>query len=116
MSLLDLIGGLGAIGRHDSNLKTDLDLLRGCRRHRHIGPCAAPAVRAPKSYANSPKENTMKRRATLATATAALLCFAADPRDRRRIERPRAGLGAPLLPGPVLGHRTIPRDAVVTAE
>jgi BioD-like phosphotransacetylase family protein len=34
-------------------------------------------VRAPKGYANSPKENTMNRHAALAMATAALLCFAA---------------------------------------
>src|SRR5271169_6160238 len=48
------IGGLGAIGGHNSNLKIDLAFYRGCRRHPHIGTRAV--ARAPESFADSEKE------------------------------------------------------------
>jgi hypothetical protein len=75
MSPLPPIGGLGAIGGHDSNLKIDLDFYRGCSRLPHIGTRATP-MRAPRRFANSPKEHTMNQRATLAMTSTALLCLA----------------------------------------
>jgi hypothetical protein len=59
-----------------SNLKIDLGLCCGCRRHQHMGGCATPVARMPNSFANSRKENTMNRCATLAMTTTALLSLA----------------------------------------
>jgi Lipocalin-like domain len=77
MSPLLPIGGLGAIGGHNSNLKNDLAFYRRCRRHMRTGTCATSVARAPGSFADSRKGNTMNRHATLAMTTTALLCLAA---------------------------------------
>jgi hypothetical protein len=74
MSPLPLIGGLGAIGGHNFNLNSDLGV--GAVGTRISARARPPVVRATKSFANGPKENTMNRRATLAMTTTALLCLA----------------------------------------
>jgi hypothetical protein len=56
MSPLPLIGGLGAIGGRNLNLKIDLGFYRERRRHPHVGTCANPIACAPNSLKNSPEE------------------------------------------------------------
>jgi Lipocalin-like domain len=55
-------------------LKIDVGLLRGYRWYPHIRTCATLVARN-KELRNSPKDNTMDRRATLAMTTTALLCL-----------------------------------------
>jgi Lipocalin-like domain len=74
MSPLSSIGGLGAIGGHNSNLKIDLSFAGA------VGTAdlrAQPRLRAHlRASQTARKENTMNRRTTLAITTTALLCFA----------------------------------------
>jgi Lipocalin-like domain len=65
-----------AIGGHNFNSKIDLGFYRGCRRHPHIGTCAALLRAHLRVQTTARRKNTMNRLATLAVTTTALLCLA----------------------------------------
>jgi lipocalin-like protein len=75
-SPLPPIGSLDAVGRLENLLKNRpwcVSRVPSAFAYRHVRDSVA---HAPKSFANSPKEHTMNRRATLAMTTTALLCLA----------------------------------------
>jgi Lipocalin-like domain len=63
----------GAISGYNSNSKIDLACITGAN---DTAAYATAVARVPKRIANSPKENTMNRRTTLAMTTTALFCLA----------------------------------------